>query len=190
MAPEIYQLSHVTLSMNIFTLAMVFAFFLSGGIHPFALEKEERIANIKKKQPIILTANQLLNVTGAAEIFDLISLMLSFDATQRPTASEVLAFLNQQQLVLAVGCHHSPLPTESSLSDQIPSREGSSLLGLPPSTSADADQVEGVQNNAYSTPQLQDYSIDASRSRSIQSCSSSPTSSSGLQQDQELNARY
>ena len=90
MAPEVYELAEVALSMNIFTLGLLFAFFLSGGLHPFADEKEERASNIKQKKPIILTVEQLKNIVGAEEIFNLIRSMLKFEVSERPTALEVL----------------------------------------------------------------------------------------------------
>jgi hypothetical protein len=176
MAREIYQLSNVTLPMNIFTLGLIFAFFLTGGIHPFALQNEERIVNIKKRQPIVITANQLLNVTGAAKVFNLISLMLNFDAAQRPVAPDILAFLNEQQSLI-VGCHSHHLQTESSEDGR-----HSSLVELPP------PDEEETQDNAYSTAQIQE-SIPVPSYSSSQSQTLPSVSSSGLQQqDQEADS--
>ena len=193
MAPEIYQLSEIILPdlpMNIFSLGLIFSFFLSGGLHPFALDKEERITKIKNKQPIILTADQLVEDNETDEVFNLISLMLSFEWDQRPTVSEILAFLNQQLVLVG-----TQLRTKTSFSNVVenPSRNfhNSSILALPRPTSA-ADQVEDEsQNNANSTAsQPQDSTLNASsRSRSSQSQSSSAGGSSAfssdLQQDQE-----
>lgn len=189
MAPDIYELSEAILPMNIFSLGLVFAYFLSGGLHPFALEKEERIVNIKKRQPIIMTVNHLLNVTRSTELLNLISLMLSFDWAQRPTTSEILShpFLSKQSVSV-----DTPLRTESSLLNvvQSPSRNGqnSSLFSVPHLTSAN-QVAEDSLNNANSTSQLQDSTLNASFSRrSSQSYSSSTSESSAScsgQQDQE-----
>ena len=76
--------------MDIFSLGILFAYVLSRGIHPFGSEKEDRIFNIKRKQPMSFTIQHLKDVVEAADIFDLICSMLSFDPEERPTSSAVL----------------------------------------------------------------------------------------------------
>ena len=195
MAPEIHQLNIVALPMNVFSLGLIFAFFLSGGLHPFSLDKEERVANIKKRQPIILTANQLLNVTGVAgaEVFNLICLMLNFDPEQRPAVSQILnhPFLKQQRTVLG----NFQIPTELFIPNavEIPSAIDCNSSLRP--ASADQQVAEGAKNNVDVTTQLQDSNLDAShRGRSNANPSSfasePPASSSGLQQNKEHSNRY
>ena len=90
MAPEIYDLETFTPLMDIFSLGLLYVFVLSRGLHAFGVEKEDRIVNIKKRQPMTLTIQQLKNVVRAAEVFKLICKMLSFDPEQRPIATAVL----------------------------------------------------------------------------------------------------
>ena len=163
--------------------------------HPFSLDKEERVANIKKRQPIILTANQLLNVTGVAgaEVFNLICLMLNFDPEQRPAVSQILnhPFLKQQRTVLG----NFQIPTELFIPNavEIPSAIDCNSSLRP--ASADQQVAEGAKNNVDVTTQLQDSNLDAShRGRSNANPSSfasePPASSSGLQQNKEHSNRY
>ena len=89
-APEIYDCYTFDLAMDVFPLGILFAYVLSGGVHPFGADKEDRIFNIKKKQPMSFTIQHLNGVAGAADVFDLICSMLSFDPEERPMASAVL----------------------------------------------------------------------------------------------------
>jgi serine/threonine protein kinase len=68
----------------------MYSFVLSRGLHAFGVEKEDRIVNIKKKKPMTLAVDQLTNVVRAAEVFNLICKMLSFNPEQRPTATAIL----------------------------------------------------------------------------------------------------
>ena len=101
-APEIFDSSQktFTFAMDLFSLGLVFAYVLSGGIHPFGKEKEDRIVKIKKKEPMTFTLKQLVNVDGAEKVFDLICSMLSFDPEERPTASAVFndTFFSNQRV--------------------------------------------------------------------------------------------
>ena len=90
MAPEIYDCYTFDLAMDVFPLGILFAYVLSGGVHPFGVDKEDRIFNIKKKHPMSFTIQHLNDVVGAADVFDLICSMLSFDPEKRPTVSLVL----------------------------------------------------------------------------------------------------
>ena len=73
-APEIFDSSQktFTFAMDLFSLGLVFVYVLSGGIHPFGKEKEDRIVKVKKKEPMTFTLKQLVNVDGAEKVFDLI----------------------------------------------------------------------------------------------------------------------
>ena len=84
-----YTQCEFTWAMDVFSMGCLFAYVLSGGVHPFGVEKEDRIVNIKKKQPMSFTIQHLNGVVGAAGVFDLICSMLSFDPEERPTASAV-----------------------------------------------------------------------------------------------------
>ena len=102
MAPEICDRKFFITPMDIFSLGLVFAFVLSGGLHVFGNNKEERIFNIKEKNPVNLTLQQLGDIDGIAEIFDLILSMISFDPDERPSASSVIndTFFSQTALQL------------------------------------------------------------------------------------------
>ena len=88
-APEVYTQCEFTWAMDVFSMGCLFAYVLSGGVHPFGVDKEDKIFNIKKKQPMSFTIQHLNDVAGAADVFDLICSMLSFDPEERPTASAV-----------------------------------------------------------------------------------------------------
>ena len=76
--------------MDIFALGLLFAYVLSGGLHAFGSDKEERIFSIKKRKPMSLTVDQLKDVLRAAEVFDLIRSMVTYNPDERPTANSVL----------------------------------------------------------------------------------------------------
>ena len=101
MAPEMYNEESFTSSLDIFSLGLVFVFVLSGGLHAFGTDKEERNRNIKKKRAMTFTIQQLQNVVGAVEIYDLIRSMLSFIPEERPSASAILnnSFFRQNKSV-------------------------------------------------------------------------------------------
>ena len=83
---EIYHTTKFTFAMDIFALGCIFAYFLSGGIHPYGTVKEERLNHIKRKDTVTLTAEELINATGA---YRLIRSMLSSDPEQRPSCLNV-----------------------------------------------------------------------------------------------------
>lgn len=89
MAPEMYECETYIPSMDLFSLGLLFAILLTG-VHAFGIEKEDRIFNIKKKKPMILTLQQLQGVAGATDIYNLIRSMLCFVPEERPTATAVL----------------------------------------------------------------------------------------------------
>ena len=87
---ETYTQDRFSYAMDLFALGCVFGYTLNGGVHPFGQDRDERIVRIKYSQPMTMTARDLLNVTGAVGVFQLIKLMVNTDAKRRPTASEVL----------------------------------------------------------------------------------------------------
>ena len=76
--------------MDVFSLGLLFAYVLSGGVHAFGSDKEERVFSIKKKKPMSLTVDQFKGVLRAAEVFDLIRLMVSYNPSKRPSATAVV----------------------------------------------------------------------------------------------------
>jgi len=78
-------------SFDIFPLAAVMGFTASNGTHPFGRDIREAILRIKKKLPIILVIEQLDQSLPGYSFLDLISKMLDFDSSKRPTAPEVLS---------------------------------------------------------------------------------------------------
>ena len=88
--PDIYDQTIFTPQMDIFALGLLFAYVLSGGLHAFGSDKEERVFSIKKRKPMSLTVDQLKDVLRAAEVFDLIRSMVTYNPDERPTANSVL----------------------------------------------------------------------------------------------------
>ena len=84
---EIYHATKFTSAMDTFALGCTFAYFLSGGVHPYGTVKEERLDRIKRKEAMTSTVQELIKTTGA---FTLISSMLSSDPEQRPSCLSVL----------------------------------------------------------------------------------------------------
>ena len=104
MAPEIYDLKIFTTAMDIFSLGLVFAFVLSGGLHAFGTNKHENICNMKEKLPMTLTVHQLKNVgSGVAGVFELICTMLSYNPEERPGATMAFnyAYFNKSSFIQA-----------------------------------------------------------------------------------------
>ena len=164
MAPEVYELAEVALSMNIFTLGLLFAFFLSGGLHPFADEKEERASNIKQKKPINLTVEQLKNIVGAEEIFNLIRSMLKFEVSERPTALEVLEHpaLNPASAVIEQRIiTETPLRQIVGMQSQ---QERSGGVADGPQTSANLPSLDSAVENVASASNSQERSSTAQAS--------------------------
>ena len=87
---EAYDKTQFTTEMDVFALGLLFGYSLNKGCHPFGEDKDRRIVRIKKSEPMILTANQLQNVTDPVKVFQLINCMLSSTPSMRPTATRVL----------------------------------------------------------------------------------------------------
>ena len=100
MPSEIYNNKNFAFSMNIFSLGCMYAYILSGGLHPFGLKEEEQIMRIKNKEKMILTANQfhLPEEEDVVDVLVLILSMLNANPESRPTISAVLraTFFNKQ----------------------------------------------------------------------------------------------
>ena len=90
----------LTPASDIFPFGCLIGFVLIDGFHPFGADIIERVPRIVKKQPMVLTLQQLENVVGfaAAHIHSLIQSMVNPEASERPTVTQVLAspFLNGQ----------------------------------------------------------------------------------------------
>lgn len=103
MAPEMYTAQEFTSAMDVFTLGCLFGFTFAG-VHPFGIEKDERIVRIKQSQPMTLTVQELKNVTGlravdVGQLYQLISSMVNAEDSLRPSASEVLKSVFFRRLI-------------------------------------------------------------------------------------------
>jgi len=78
-------------SFDIFPLALLFGFVALKGVHPYGSNLDEAISRIKNQQPIALTVGQVHQSFRHLSFLDLLRQMLSYDATKRPTTSDILA---------------------------------------------------------------------------------------------------
>jgi serine/threonine protein kinase len=96
-------------SFDIFPLAAVMGFTASNGTHPFGRDVREAILRIKKKLPMILVVEQLdQSLPAGASFLNLISKMLDFDSSKRPTAPKVLSHLMLKQRQQKYGSEKEP----------------------------------------------------------------------------------
>ena len=73
---------------DIFSTGFIFGSFLSDGVHPFGTLNSERNEQMIKKEPMILTVDDL---NGDVNAFELIQFMLNpINPPNRPSATEVL----------------------------------------------------------------------------------------------------
>ena len=89
MPPETHEKFTFTAAMDQFALGLLFGYTLSRGRHPYGDDEEIRVSRIKKKEPMRLTVQHLKDVKDPADVFQLISSLLSLDPSQRPSASAV-----------------------------------------------------------------------------------------------------
>jgi len=106
MAPEIYVEEEFTTAMDIFSLGLIYAYVLSGGVHPFGLNKQFRILKLATKGKILkLHRGGVGFVEGDDIIMKLIYRMLSYEPKERPTAVVILDdpfFVNPPQNVIVI----------------------------------------------------------------------------------------
>ena len=92
MAPEVYEASEFALPMDLFSYGLLFFFCLSGGLHAYGKDKEERVLNMKKKRPMLLSIQDLKTDSDEklVSIYSLICSLLDIYPPSRPTISEAL----------------------------------------------------------------------------------------------------
>jgi len=92
-APEVINgMTHLTPSIDIYPLGLIFTFTLCGGRHPHGDENaEKRDDRIKKNEPILEDIKQQLIDEYGIRCFDLINRMLDANPGKRPTAEQVIA---------------------------------------------------------------------------------------------------
>ena len=102
MAPEIYTEEEFTTAMDIFSLGLIYAYVLSGGVHPFGVRKEFRIIKLAAKAQVVNKLQDVIGVGGI--ILKLIYRMLSYDPKERPPALVILddPFFNPPQNVIVI----------------------------------------------------------------------------------------
>jgi len=90
MAPELYMYERHDFKVDIFSLGCVFAYTLTGGKHPFGVERDERTNRIKNKEAMVLVSKDFKKPYSSDRIaMILIKQTLDMDPTKRPTAIEV-----------------------------------------------------------------------------------------------------
>ena len=92
-------------SFDIFPVALVFGFTVSKGVHAFGSNLEEAIERIEKQEPMTLTFAQIDASIRCPAFMDLLAKMLNYDATKRPTATDILNhnfFLQKQTANLSL----------------------------------------------------------------------------------------
>ena len=100
MPSEMYDMINFAFSMDLFSLGGIYAYILSGGLHPFGLNEEEQILRIKRKERMVLTPKQFhLAEQEADQVFALVQSMLNPNPKQRPSVTAVLQapYLNQSK---------------------------------------------------------------------------------------------
>ena len=85
-------------SFDIFPLGCICAFAASHGVHPFGVHLDEAIERIKTQQPLKLKLAQIDESLRTDAFFDLIKQMVSYNASDRPTSTEILSYLLTQPL--------------------------------------------------------------------------------------------
>ena len=85
----------LTSSFDIFPLGCLFGYTASNGIHPFGTNP---VTRINKKHSMTLTLKKLESSSQSSVLLELIGKMVHYDATQRPSAFQVLddIFFNQK----------------------------------------------------------------------------------------------
>ena len=78
-------------SFDIFALGLLFVVTTSNGVHPFGLNLKQAKKRIKNQLPMTLTTEQIDGSISSSAFFELVKKMLDFDASERPTASEILS---------------------------------------------------------------------------------------------------
>ena len=169
MAPEVYLVKEFTSAMDVYALGLIFAYLLNGGLHAFGEEKENRILRMKTNAPMTLTIQDLLNkdVTGANQVFQLICLMLDFNAEERPSISQVLAdgFWNNNQRINRTESPSSFNPTNEagtqtnidSIVDVIPSADDRPMS---PEVSTENSFIDILQHeNNLANPESLNFTI-------------------------------
>ena len=93
-----------TYSFDVFPLALLFGFVASKGVHPHGSNLEEAIRRIQNQQPMTLTLDKVDENLRSCSFWDLINKMLSYDATKRPSTSQILdhPFFNAQMIISVV----------------------------------------------------------------------------------------
>ena len=92
MCPSDYQVDQEgnrNSSFDIFPMGLVLGFTASNGVYPFGTDLKEAIERMENQQPMTLAPQQIDESIQSASFLDLLGKMLDYDATKRPTASEI-----------------------------------------------------------------------------------------------------
>ena len=92
---------HFSTAFDIFPLALVFVFLSAKGLHPFGSDLDEAIERLRKKLPMTLILSQIDENIRSTAFMALLDRMLNYDASKRPTASEIFEHpaLNKEPMI-------------------------------------------------------------------------------------------
>ena len=79
-----------SLPFDIFSLALLFGFVASKGVHPLGRTFEEAIKRIRNKYKMMLTLEKIDESIRRVSFLDLLNQMLSYEDSKRPTTSQIL----------------------------------------------------------------------------------------------------
>ena len=124
MCPSDYQVDQEgnrNSSFDIFPLGLVLGFTASNGVYPFGTDLKEAIECMENQQPMTLAPQQIDESIQSASFLDLLGKMLDYDATKRPTASEIPdhPFFKKQPII--------PFHLKEKIAHQLPHPSTSSI---------------------------------------------------------------
>ena len=107
------------ISFDVFPLGVLFAFAALKGVHPFVKDLKEARLKIKNRRPMPLNVREIDPNVRSTPFLQLLAKMVSYDPSQRPTSSEIIAnpfFIKQPIMAPAREQHLENAPVVPSTS--------------------------------------------------------------------------